>query len=770
MKRYGWPLDLLIPLRQPASGGEIFFVFVSQRHRQDTRRAQCTAMIDGLKLSQNKEMHFPGDGNLKKAPSDDEFQKIFSTVLNRPNAGVDVLVAPPGFGKSVMSRRAIALLLQQERVKRVIWLTHSTINQPTRASMAEEARQHFEDLGVPTQVIHGVAHFTRRNETAVQVKVEQKLTFRQQYEAQFSWPEGPQVKLMSYAHLPALYGKKRRQKVKSETGQRALGQKKRYLRDLPPAELLVIDEDPSSALITTFPRAGRDMKRNPLTYMSLVQTASSELDPLSHALLNVMNSVLQVPEPFKYQKVRRRGGGYNWSYTGKAFFQALRAELGDTPVNWQAFQRNMPFEDHWLARIFAEELAGKEGGHNFGLQWETCAGRGGDGAEQIQRTMTFRYDVLMPLRGLPPTVVLDAYGDSCSGYYEAMFSRPVTFPKIDVGERPTIMAAGAPHFKLSRRAAVQKKSRRVDYVIQEIIDFTLQQTAHNTLVLCYKDMIPALQKALERAPEGARVNVQFQHWFAGRGSNNFRNYHIIALVPPHRPRRFQQHTLAALFPRDETTRTELAKVLDDTELVQMLHRNRQVNHPAVAGHPDAPKVVLGFPLPQGLETHVQLRPLGEVTPNSRYSTRTSTHEWHALVQGAATELSDMLGAVPIIAFMALGLTETPEKYRPMISHVRQRLRGKIRTSRYQELSAWKQNPTYFEDRLPNGLQRRSDDSATLARSFQRLLVERKYSLCTPSGSLKKSKIRVVYLQYLHQLRVWAADQEAADQVLVRLLN
>ncbi|WP_412030508.1 hypothetical protein [Deinococcus yunweiensis] len=152
---------------------------------------------------------------------------------------LSVAVAPPGAGKSTQARRAIAALTRTGTLRRVVWMTPGTLSRNGVASLADEARADFLACGVPATVIYGRAHFTRLNPDAVGEKRHSGRTFQTQYLEQFTWPQGPSVKLMSHAHLPVLYG----------AGIAPPGAAARL--EVP--DLVVIDEDPGGSLIRSSP-------------------------------------------------------------------------------------------------------------------------------------------------------------------------------------------------------------------------------------------------------------------------------------------------------------------------------------------------------------------------------------------------------------------------------------------------------------------------------------------------------------------------------------
>ena len=132
--------------------------------------------------------------------------------------------------------------------------------------------------------------------------------------------------------------------------------------------------------------------------------------------------------------------------------------------------------------------------------------------------------------------------------------------------------------------------------------------------------------------ESTDTSQRFQsaHWFAGRGRNQFAGSDVVALCPPRYPRQYQD-LLAAVAPQtmlDEAERQRLSRHDETAELLQMLHRGRQVLWRLQRPGKAAPRVVILFDL-EGFENDLKgkakVRPLESGTvdlpkhPNQMFS-------------------------------------------------------------------------------------------------------------------------------------------------------
>ncbi|GAA5441574.1 hypothetical protein ACFQDE_19250 [Deinococcus caeni] len=733
-------------------------------------------------------MRISGDTNLKNDALDSQFRKIFLEVLSGA-APTSVVVAPPGSGKSTQARIALAGLLQEGHLQRVIWMTHSTIDRDGAPSLAAEAARHLTELHIPVGIILGrealgkTAGADRRTLGAD--------GFRERYEAQFRWPPGPSVKLLSHAHLRVLYGR---------DGQPGTPPpwRRAPLTGPAAAQLLIIDEDPTSSLIESSPPPP-----SPLSYLRL--RARPPATPLARVLLPLMSQVLAHPADPRFRRIGRAGPNVRCSWSGASFNRAVLEALAGESLDRLVMRDRFPHHPGWSAARLMSILLEHPGTSSVGLSWQAPL-RAPDRC-LTEATLTFRSDLLCALTDLPPTVLLDAYGDrydtgdSCS-YYRGLLGREVRVVPLAVSTaRPRLEVSHAPHLRIDR-AAVDRALRsgpgqarallRLDTVTRRIVAFTETQDTARTLVLCYKNMIPALEASLGRVLEerqrtgplaAAPPEISFQHYFAGRGKNAHTGKHVVAVTEPHQPRQYAEHTLAALYPADPERRRDLARRHRDVELLQALHRSRQLNH--APGNCGAPRILLSFPPPEGLTrdlgtvnlTPAEARSVGRGRPFP--SNRTLA--WERALLAAATDLSELLNGIPVLALMALGLLEVPDSYQRLVEHAGRRLSGKIRTDRYPHLSRWKVNRAYFRSGLSDSLSavgtalrpRRSDDRAMLERGLTELLRQRGYSYVQPGGPFRQACRQGqlgVTVTRPSRLRVWARDEVQAGEILVRLLT
>ena len=99
------------------------------------------------------------------------------------------------------------------------------------------------------------------------------------------------------------------------------------------------------------------------------------------------------------------------------------------------------------------------------------------------------------------------------------------------------------------------------------------------------------------ASSGKEVRFHPQHWFAGRGVNQFTGWDVVALTRPRTPKAAQDRLMAHLPQatlKAEEERKQLWWYDQDVELLQMLNRGRQLRYRDDAGKP--PRVMTMFPL------------------------------------------------------------------------------------------------------------------------------------------------------------------------------
>ena len=114
-----------------------------------------------------------------------------------------------------------------------------------------------------------------------------------------------------------------------------------------------------------------------------------------------------------------------------------------------------------------------------------------------------------------------------------------------------------------------------------------------------KVVLPWLKEVFP-AGSGEEVRFRPQHWFAGRGVNQFTGLDVVALTRPRTPKAAQDRLMAHLpqgTPEAEEEREQLWLYDHDVELLQMLNRGRQVHYRDNARKArKAPRVMTMFPL------------------------------------------------------------------------------------------------------------------------------------------------------------------------------
>ena len=254
--------------------------------------------------------------------------------------------------------------------------------------------------------------------------------------------------------------------------------------------------------------------------------------------------------------------------------------------------------------------------------------------------------------------------------------------------------------------------------------------------------------------------------------NHLAGHHLFALIEPHRPRRVQEHQLAALFPYDGVKRQVMAAHLDRSEILQMLHRNRQVQ--ARLNHNHIPYVIVAFEPPDDVH-----RLQETLDPPIPVDLQWRGQPLKEMIRIVCAELLQQFKAVPTLALMAIGLMATPTSYRAIVRHVRNRLREVVWTP---HLRRWSARTSYFSayqkkeaqmytaakkskrtGRQPVRQVDRID--AIMNEHFSDLLKLTKYKINLPSGFAESIKFK-----YPSRLVVWAESEKDAHKTLAELLK
>ena len=544
-----------------------------------------------------------------------QLETAIKSVLNEASNGqVHVIQAPPGSGKSVTVRKWVTEQLRAGRFQRVLWAVHGT-KKP--GSLGSECREAFEQLRVRCEIVLGKDAHRERGTLPV-------------YAPQLRWPAEPSVKIISFAHLPLLYGPE-----PSEQHQ-----------ELKSADLLIIDEDPHASLIAQPSEA----MSKPLHAEALrAAAAGSRICQVIADLLDEAPAMGESSEVICLPDLTRTTTQY--SFTGEAFLREVGNDWTDS--DWDAFevalrQANVRHAS-LIAATFREDVnAPHLGSHRFGIEWTT-------GIRSDQPT--FRFHVRIPLIGLPPTVVLDAYADQ--DLYGAVFEEYGTSVHR-IGETPPLRVETCRSLHVDHLNVLTGNPEKYLQIAEEILHFTRDAT-RDVVLLVRKEMTDPDHRLQGYLREAARRTQQehllgrisFLYYHDSRGINAHAGKHVIALTEPKLPAEHHVHDLAALFPDDPEARKRVHKALEDAELLQMLNRGRQPVHQD--GH--ELRIVSAFK-PKLSPRRVEV---SKYAAHCRFMPGSPNPRWRDAVVNCAHELVAALGAVPRHGLLALGLIRADKK-------------------------------------------------------------------------------------------------------------
>lgn len=457
------------------------------------------------------------------------------TINLRPN-GIEVMRWPPGQGKSTGVRQEIADAMQRGDVRRVLWAVNSTVGDH---SLGREAQAHFRSLGVKASLVLGADHLTESG----------------QYWQQLRWRHTPEVKIVSYAHLPLLYDRL-----------------PRYAALAQQAELLVIDELPLSALTHTTELLFTDVLQVPHQGRILSQLRAVLgrcVVPFAPATIDKHTSVFR-NERQKYLTGRDllEAMGNEWS---EQDWHELRDQLADT------FDKRKQgiFLDEWVAALREDLADPARNSYRFRVAWKVRETWNGSKFKITQPAL--HANIRTPLRGLPSTLILDAYAEP--HLYDALFPEYTQLDQLRIvtaGEPARLRVELAPMLRVYPTHADSMSAKYLQ-VAEEIIQLHMQ---HPVTVLATKEMIAEgspwntqLRKAAQLA--GCDHLPAQIYYHAGRGVNHHAGNTVVAIMPPHLPLIHREGALAALYPHSPADREKAHELLLRAEYLQMLHRGRQ---------------------------------------------------------------------------------------------------------------------------------------------------------------------------------------------------
>lgn len=561
----------------------------------------------------------------------------------------------------------------------------------------------------------------------------------------------------------------------------------RWSEFLQTVQFVVIDEDPTAALIYSLApeQGGSPVTQALLQHWADAGTAGN----IESALLRTMQRAAR--QEFKSTVLSAvKGQPEEHSLTGKPFWLVLTEELRGTVPDEAAFKSHLTAAVKYLPdnlfSAFIEDLHHARRTHNsshrFGLTWQLTP------EGQVQ-DMAFRADVLRELpRDTPPIIVLDAYANPEVKQYELLFPNHAVRYVQDWPITPLDIEYLPDEFNPSRKEGRQKQGiiDRMNLVtgdqagwrdawMAEIGELTAGHP-QGTLNLSYSNVVKYLQHP-KRAQKMAEKwswrleqplpadAVKFMWWFAGRGINDFEKSHVVAWHAPHRPSTYEHHVLAALAPRSPSQREHLRIHSFQAELLQMLHRGRQTNY--VGDPAERPRVITLFhpgPLPQGWAT---LRPF---IPRFKL-TKWSRNPLHRVATAAIMkELVGLYGTVPHVCLTVLGLYEPTIREKDLQPAVLSALREKLRKAsprKYPLLTAWRQQaigtdaPTVLQRRLGPFTPASGKDSDRVFEILREVL---------GSEHVRSHNIKVPVHFGKFTTRVYAETEAQAEKGLFKLLK
>ena len=559
---------------------------------------------------------------------------------------VHVVTAAPGQGKSTLIRRAIKDALfpaggVQPRLQRVLWATQSIA---TATALGIEAKRDFESLGVPVQIVYSNADFD-----------DLKLPGR--FEDQFTWPVDsagrptPMVKIISHVRVHQIFG------PPSAPGRLDL-----RLRQ---AELLVIDEDPTSGLLlsspTTSAAAGNGIRPSLNDFMleQLARTGDAVCLALADVLQDAEASSASgsAIKNFKLRTTYDLGHGLYGREFWKLFQRAHPGPV-DVPAFCAALQLSKIGDAETIAWAFAEDAQCALRPlplfrTRFGIHWS-----GRVAAADWTKLALFRFNVRKKLELELPVIVLDGYADA--ELYKALFlEQDVKIHEFASALKLTIECSELMTINVleDRLTASTKGLAHRLHVAEELAARRAEQLrtgpGSKQLSLTSKDLwLPGCgwQKLLQQAYSAqgltfhhpgasAASELDQLYWHAGRGLDTYSGADIYALTLPKLSLLNMDYTLAAVLLDDPVLRARLQNHAWAAELLQMLNRGRQPIL-AAAGDP-VPRIVVGADLEKvrmllgDLAGRVDLqvyRPLLQLTKHS------SNPRWRDAMTALAKEL------------------------------------------------------------------------------------------------------------------------------------
>ena len=461
--------------------------------------------------------------------------------------GVYILAATPGLGKTRSTLEALSEKAAQGKRTQALLVVRETV---AETSLGAEEEQCCKDLGVQAGRILGKQHFKGKKD-------------HERYIQQFEWGKDPEVKIVSQALLANML---------------CAAEGSVLRRCLEQASDIVCDEDPTDSLILP----GQGWKLANLAKLSRPCR-------ITQAILAVTDNEdwrSQAHEITTLRKVTTH------RLTNRPFWNALHDGLGSlSDQDFEDFKKDLLRVSQMTSK--ASEIDGTLSPGAIDVIVDAFQHDYEDKSRLSQRfniksvegqTTTFNANVLIPWDAAVGTnvIVLDAYGDLQQ--YEQVFGG-VPIVKIQTPETKTLNVQSAPDMRLDENNIINGKQRQhLLTVLGEVRKYS-EMRGKPALLLVTKKIRDSehFKRALRQVfadtddvtDDDLAKKVQVQHWQAGRGSNNYYDHDIFALCRPHISEANREETLAALAPTNPDERKRLHAHKVETELLQMLYRNRQ---------------------------------------------------------------------------------------------------------------------------------------------------------------------------------------------------
>ncbi len=495
---------------------------------------------------------------------------IIHELLYGPHtATIQILRAPPGEGKTRHTMRALLQAIADGRYHRVLWSVRQTLqpHEDLPKTLAQEAVEIFTEFShgaVTPRILLGHEQFREDEEHL--------------YRAQFVWDTT--VLIISHAHLPLIYRP-------DHTGGMSI---------LRGADLLIIDEDPLSSLLLQTSGEHTQTRAWPLKHLLtqlILPTGAPSATSLLHQFAQGQDDsgvwqdhVREIRQIGRKSSIRStlRGAGF-WAVTGPALVRLMtsaeavdqlqvslsRHFTGARPTHRERLraQRDARAVIHAL-QVDVQRYRQGQFTHRFGWEWT--------GACHDAQPKALHFDLLRPVQGFPRTIVLDAYANLAQ--YQQLFAGRACELVCPPSAPTALRVHVAPTLRIDRTDLRYGRNRAKHELIIQDIHRDAERTGRPQLLLAPKNSWAVLRPWITTTNVDCAPHTQLEyaHWYAGRGKNAYAGWDVRALTCPHLPTQYRDAHLAALYPFDEQhgERSALWTHHKRSELLQMLLRSRQL--------------------------------------------------------------------------------------------------------------------------------------------------------------------------------------------------